>query len=270
MTLPAEQGWKAGGGKEALSERDLAILRDFGLVRLLTGHHVQRLHFGDGSPLTQARRSRSTLQRLCDAGWLVRLDRRVGGVHAGSAGLTFSPSARAQRLLTKRGPAGGRRLRRPWEPSAAFTDHVLTGSELYVRLRELEASGSIEELRFESEPICWRYWLGPSGERLVVKPDAFVSFLTNDYDHALLIEVDRGSQSRTVIRNKGRIYVDYFHSGSEQHRTGYFPRVVFITTDDDRRAVIVDALAGLDAEDWQLFQVQTMAEAFVDGWAPPP
>ena len=116
-------------------------------------------------------------------------------------------------------------MRRPWEPSATFTGHVLAGSELYVRLREREATGTIKDLHFESEPTAWRYWLGPTGERLVVKPDAFVSFRTAEYDYAIFVEVDRGTQSRTVIRNKGTIYVEFFRSGSEQRRIGYFPKL---------------------------------------------
>ncbi len=269
MTLSAKRGWEPVGDGEKLSERDLTILRDIGLVRLLTGRHVQRLHFRDGSPLTQARRSRSVLQRLSDQGWLVRLERRIGGVHAGSSGLTYSLSAKGQRLVTRRGPAGGKRLRRPWEPSIQFSDHVLAGSELYVRLREREADGAIAGLLFESEPAAWRYWTGLGSERLVVKPDASVSFQTADFDYALFVEVDRGTQSRAVIRNKGRIYAEFFGSGTEQDRIGYFPQVLFVTTNQERREVIVDALSGLEAKSWRLFQVLTMDEAFTPDWGPP-
>ena len=270
MTPPAKRGGQGLEGAEVLGQRDLAILCDLSRVRLLTGRHVQRLHFHDGSPLTQARRSRSTLQRLSEGGWLVRLDRRVGGVHAGSAGFTYALSAKGQRLMRERGPAGGGRLRRPWEPSINFSDHLLAGSELYVRLRETETAGVIEKLHFDSEPDCWRWWLGPSGERLVLKPDAYVRYGQGEFEHALFLEVDMGSQSRNVIRHKGLTYVDYFHTGIEQSHLGYFPKVLFVTTNDQRRERIVDGLTGVDAENWQLFQVQTMDEAFVPDGRPPP
>ena len=270
MTGSAKRGWAVRKEAEELSKRDLAILEDLARVRLLTGRHIQRLHFHDGSPLTQARRSRSTLQRLSDKGWVERLERRVGGVHAGSAGFTYGLSAKGQKLIAQRGPAGGRRTRRPWEPSMMFGDHLLAGSELFVRLRELEASGVIEELEFESEPQCWRYWMGANGERLVVKPDAYVRYGEGDYEHAAFVEVDQATQSQSVIRHKGKTYADYYHHGTEQTRLGYFPKVLFVTTSDERRERIAEALAGLDADDWQLFQVQTMAEAFAAEGRPPP
>lgn len=269
MTSPARRRWRGWEEAGALSERDLEVLRDLSLVRLLTGRHIQRLHFHDGSPLTQARRSRSTLQRLSEGGWVVRLERRVGGVHAGSGGFTYGLSAKGQRLMRERGPAGGRRLRRPWEPGATFFGHLLTGSELYVRLRELQAAGSIEELVHQGEPGCWRWWLGPSGERLVLKPDAYVQYGQEDYEHAYFVEVDMSTQSRTVIRRKAETYIDYYLQGNEQRRLGYFPLVLFVTTNDQRRAQLVEALAGVDAEYWRLFQVQTMEEAFVEGRPPP-
>jgi hypothetical protein len=150
-----------------------------------------------------------------------------------------------------------------------FVDHVLAGSELFVRLTELEGAGVIDGVVFHSEPDCWRWWLGPSGERLVLKPDAFVRYGQGAFEHASFIEVDRASQSRTVIRRKGKTYVDYYHHGSEQHRLGFFPLVLFVTSNDARREQITDALSGLDAEDWHLFQVQTMAEAFTQGRSPP-
>jgi hypothetical protein len=141
---------------------------------------------------------------------------------------------------------------------------------LYVRLRELEASGGIEDLGFEGEPDCWRWWAGPNGERAVLKPDAYVSYGEGEFEHAAFIEVDQATQSRSVIRHKGQTYVEYFQHGAEQSRLGYFPKVLFVTTDDRRRGQIVDALAGLDAEEWRLFQVQTMAEAFATQGRPPP
>jgi hypothetical protein len=104
----------------------------------------------------------------------------------------------------------------------------------------------------------------------VLKPDAFVRYGQGAFEHAYFVEVDLASQSRTVIRRKGQTYIDFYRHGIEQRRLGYFPRVLFVTTNDGRRAQIVDGLAGLPAEEWVLFQVQTMAEAFTDAGRSPP
>ena len=256
----------SAGGLEpirgSLGPRDWAVLSDLARLRLLTTRQVERLHVADGSSLTRARRARALMQRLHALGLVTHLDRRVGGVHAGSAGHVYGLAAKGQRLTNDVGPAGGRRFRKPWEPSALFTDHILAVSELYVRLRELEAAKHIEDLVFQAEPACWRTWTGAGGERLIVKPDAFVGFAHGDYDYRYFVEVDRASQSRTVIRRKGEVYIDYYRSGREQTVAGLFPRVLFVTPSIARSSQIVDALGKLDAEHWQLFQVQTEHEAF--------
>lgn len=257
---------------EELSERDWAVLGDLGRVRLLTGRHVQRLHVNVGSPLTQARRSRSLLQRLYDEDLVLRLERRVGGIRAGSAGFAYALSARGQRLITGQGPAGGRRLRRPWEPSSAFAGHVLAVSELYVQLREAErVEPKLELVDFQAEPAAWRWWHGLSGEPFVLKPDAFIVVAEGDSEHFTFLELDRSTESLRVIRRKALTYVNYWQSGTEQTRQGVFPRVLFVVPDEHRQARVIDTLSQLEAEVWQLFQVVTSdgAVAAITGWHPP-
>jgi hypothetical protein len=250
--------------RRTLSQRDWQLLGDLDRVRLLSAQQIQRLHVSDGSPLTQARRSRALTQRLHDLGLVTRLERRVGGVHAGSAGFIYGLATKGQRLVGGVGPAGGRRLRRPWEPSTFFTDHILAVSELYVGLRELQAREQIDELAFQAEPACWRSWNGIGGERLIIKPDAFVRFGQGDYEFVFFVELDRSTQSSNVIRRKAQVYVDYYRSGIEQERRGLFPRVLFVTLDERRSNQIVETLGKLDPDTWQLFQVRSADEAFTD------
>ncbi len=262
---------RRGSVSRDCSAREWAVLQDLARVRLLTGRHVQRLHLSEGSPLTQARRTRSLLQRMTEAGLLHRLERRIGGVYAGSSGYVYGLSTAGQRLANKRGPAGGVRLRKPWEPSSQFTDHVLAVSELYVQLREAEAAGQLELLDFQSEPACWRYWTGLGGERQVLKPDAFISIASGDYEYRSFVEVDRSTESSTVIRRKATAYVSYWQNGSEQARHGIFPAVVWLVPDDHRKQQVIEALARLPAESWQLFRVALNHNAIgaLSGRSPP-
>ena len=246
---------------DQLSEREWAILRDLARVRLLTGRHVQRLHLHDGSPLTQARRTRSTLQRMSDMGLVHRLERRIGGLHGGSSGFVIGLAAKGQRLVSGVGPAGGRRLRKPWESSWRFTHHVLAVSELYVQLREAERAGALELHEFDAEPAGWRFWTGLHGERLILKPDAFVVLSVGDIEHRSFVELDRATESLTVIRKKAASYIAYYDAGSEQQRFGIFPRVLFVVPDEKRKEQVVDVLAKLDALYWRLFQVVTIEQA---------
>jgi Replication-relaxation len=200
------------------------------------------------------------MQRLHDLGLVTRLERRVGGIHAGSAGHVYALATRGQRLTSNVGPAGSRHPRKPWEPSPPFVDHILAVSELYVRLREFESAHRIDALVFQAEPACWRFWAGLAGERLVVKPDAFESFNRGDYEYRYFVEVDRATQSKSVILRKSETYVEFFLSGAEQSRSGLFPLVLFVTTDDKRRSAITEALAKLDANYWRLFRVLLSGE----------
>jgi hypothetical protein len=155
-----------------------------------------------------------------------RLDRVVGGINGGSSGFTFGLSAAGQRLTTREGPAGGKRLRRPWEPAPGFVDHVLGVSEVYVQLRERERAGELEIVDFEAEPRCWRSWYDPSGTPMILKPDAYVVLGIGDYEVSRFVEVDRSTESGTVLRRKALVYANYWRSGIEQERRGVFPRTL--------------------------------------------
>ena len=243
-----------------LSDRDWLVLADLRRVRLLTTQQIERLHFRDGSPRTQARRCRRTLQRLTDLGVLHRFARRVGGVRAGSAGATFGLATLGQRLTHSAGPAGGVRQRRPWEPSAYFFSHVLAVSELYVQLREADRTGAIDVIGFDAEPACWRRQRGRSGAALVVKPDAYVRVGVGDFEEYRFVEIDRSTESLSVIARKAEIYVDYWRSGDEQRRAGVFPQVLFLVQDEQRAEAVIKALARQPAEYWQLFQVRLASD----------
>lgn len=270
MTLPAGGARRRGSGRPEeiranLSERDLRILSDLARVRLLTGRLIQQLHFKDGSPLTSARKSRSTLQRLSEIGVVTRLERRIGGVRAGSSGYLYGLSARGQRVMDVDGPAGGTRRRKPWEPSRWFVEHILAVSQLYVELRSAERRGRVELLSFDAEPAAWRTWKGLGGDAKVLKPDAYVELATHsregEYEHLSFVEVDRSTESLSVIKRKALVYVDYWRSGAEQRRAGSdatFPEVVWLADTAKRAEQITDVLARLDPDTWQLFRVGTI------------
>lgn len=262
MTSPRRRRRDLTRLAESLSDRDWQVLDDLGRVRLLTGRQVQRLHVHEGSAITQARRTRSLMQRLFELSLVTRLDRRVGGMRMGSSGFTYALSTAGQRLVTGRGPAGGVRLRRYWEPSASFVDHLLGVSELYVGLREVElVETSLELIEFDAEPGAWRSWIGLSGERLSLKPDGFSVVGDDTGEQLSFIELDRSTESLRVIRRKAEVYIAYWHSGSEQRRNQVFPTVVFVVPDERRRAAVAETLSHLDAEAWQLSQVVRAAQA---------
>jgi hypothetical protein len=71
--------------------------------------------------------------------------------------------------------------------------------------------------------------------------------------------MDLGTESGPRITTKAKAYIRYFGSGREQAESGVFPFVLWIAPDEDRAALLVDALARTPAEQWDLFRVATAA-----------
>jgi hypothetical protein len=184
---------------------------------------------------------------------IARLGRSIGGQRAGSEGWTYAPDVAGKRLLNP----DQRRQWQPWTPDSHHLRHALAVSELYVQLKELERLGTIELERFDTEPTCWRFFHGPGGAPLVLKPDAFVATATADYLDSWFIEIDRSTEPMTVIAAKVKTYCRYWQSGREQMTEGVFPTVLFAVPDTTRRTQLLDTLSQLPPEHSQLFQVAT-------------
>ncbi len=217
---------------EELSERDRAIVASIGQLRLVTTRQLERLHFAvpeqHATALTAARSCRRTLERLVRDRLLVRLERRIGGVRAGSASFIYALGPLGDRVLAIDGPR--RRFR---EPSALFVAHTLAASELYVRLHEAARGGELQLLDIETEPACWRS-LTTIGGRSLLKPDLFVVTGNYDYEYRWFVEVDLGTEHAPAVQRKCRAYEAYYRSGAEQASVSVFPRVLWVAPDDQR------------------------------------
>lgn len=239
---------------EQLSERDLAVLATLEKVRIASAAQLERLHF-DGVSSQHRRRA---LLSLTNRRLVVRLDRVVGGVHAGSSGFLYQLSDIGQRALNT---SSGLPRRRPHTPGPAFIRHALCVTEIYVRLVETARKGEIELLEFSAESDCWRYFPGRTGGQAVVKPDAYVRIGSGEYEDSWFVEVDLGTESRTILNAKLDIYRAYWSSGTEQARRGVFPRVVWTAPGQHRAGVISDCCSRQPAQAWSLFMVTLFEDA---------
>jgi hypothetical protein len=116
-------------------------------------------------------------------------------------------------------------------------------------------------MRFATEPDCWRQFSGPGGRRLVLKPDAFIVWTSNEFEDRYFIELDRSTESLPRITAKAQMYARHWQGGSEQYAQGIYPQVLWITPDDKRSTQIVTALTRIDPELWSLFAVTTAERA---------
>jgi hypothetical protein len=244
--------------RERLSERDLAVIGQVASLKLMSGRQIERIHFGvdqHATALTAARTARRVLERLVDDRLLVRLDRRVGGVRAGSASFVYGLGPVGQRVLGLGGPR--RRFR---EPTATFVAHTLAITELVVELTLADRRRDLELLQVQTEPECWR----PLGARglATLRPDLFVITAKGDFEYRYFVEVDLGTESLPRLLSKCRIYEDYYRAGSEQHLHDVFPSVLWIMHNQDRALKLRDAIARSSSLTAEVFMVTADTQAF--------
>ncbi len=269
---------------ERLSDRDWLVLRDVNRLRLIDSGQIERLHFGDVAEPARGRTRRRSLARLVEWRVLTMLERRIGGVRAGSAGMVFALDSGGQRVLqmtpgghlppvpdnggdgVSRGARadgrtgygksdgddidhdyGTRRVRRPGVPTELFVRHTLAVSELYVRLVEaVRQTPGARLMAFDAEPGSW--W--PDGLGGLLKPDAYVTLEYGEVVDHWWVEVDRAKESLPVIHRKLRRYMEFARRG-EAGPGGVVPRVVVTVPDAGRLRAVhveVEGLAGFGQE----------------------
>lgn len=244
---------------EQLDQRALDVLGMVAKTRLGTGEQIRQVVFADVP--SADRQARRTLAHMVDIGVLDRLDRQVGGRRAGSTGYIFALGLAGQRLVGSRGPAGGRRIERAWTPSAPYLRHMLRVTDLFVALTAANRRGDIELLEFVGEPACWRGFVGPAGDHVRLKPDAFVRLAKGEDEHLAFVEVDLATESPRALDRKLDRYTQYVRTGGERERWGVLPAVVWLVPDDRRMEVVADAFGRQPVELWPLFRVARFEDA---------
>lgn len=236
---------------ERTGPRDRAIIDSINRLRLASSAQLERLHFADLAAAARARIRRRVLARLVAWRVLLPLERRIGGVRAGSAGLVFALDSAGQQLA-----AGAGGARRPREPSRALLGHSLAVSELYVTLVEQSRSGKFAVAEYRTEPACW--WPLPHGGWL--KPDAYLKLTTTGFDDHWWIEVDKDTEHLPTLRRKLSVYLDFARSGG-LGPSGVLPRVLVTVPNEPRAAQVQQLISRLPDADGLLHVV-------TETWAP--
>lgn len=214
---------------EQLGQRDWAILHSVARWRFLTTDQIVRLHFHEHSLSSAPVIARRVLARLRRHRVLGALQRPIGGKHAGSAHLVHYLDVIGDRLLRE----GNMRERRHrfYEPSTTFLRHLLAIAETHTGLVSAERQGTLQLVRSDNEPHCWRSYNGIGGQPVTVKPDLYLETAPSPQSPFLdtwFIEIDRGTEHLPTLLRKSRDYHDYYQSGVEQSRDGSFPLVVWL------------------------------------------
>lgn len=242
---------------ETLSDRDKAILADVARVRVLTGGQVDRLHFAELTGAHRDRTRRRVLERLVSVGLLATLERRIGGVRAGSAGLVFTLGLAGQRILKLEAI---KRTRQPGAPTNRFLAHNLAIAELYVSLREAERAQWLTLNSFHAEPACW--WRDSEGEW--IKPDAYAVVSCGDVEDSWAIEVDQATESLPTLRRKLMVYLNLVANEERGPRGGLLPRVLLSVVDQRRLTAVRELVRSLPEPAEQLLLLTVHNRAVED------
>ena len=226
---------------DELPDRYTTPLLHLARVRLLTGAQLDRLLTTPELPSeTVSRVRRRIMSRLHSAGLVAMLERRIGGVRAGSAGHVYTLTHAGHRLLAliNGEPEPTRKQPSPL-PGDLFLYHTLAVSGVYVDLSEHGRSvGAFDVHTFTTEPHCWH----PIGNGAYLRPDAYVILRTGAVGHCWWLEIDNGTENIPRLRAKIRAYRDFLTSGGVGP-DDVPPRVLF-TAPDPHRADLITGLFG--------------------------
>ena len=242
--------------RQSLGEREQAIIGSVERFRYMSSTQIELLHFTDeATSVTAARKCRRLLERLSRTGLIWRLDRRIGGVRAGSASFVYGLGALGYRILHDGVPP------RQHEPSPQFLDHTLAIAQLAVDLSVAAREDSMELLELVTEPSCWRAFSAGLEGNQTLKPDLSIVLRSGGYDYHWFVEVDLASHSATSVVRKCAVYQKYWQTGIEQDKTGVFPRVLWLTPYSRREALIRRSISASRQLNSELFDVCTFETA---------
>jgi hypothetical protein len=235
-----------------LTDNDHAVILFLSELRLATGSQLaRRLWSSRAQTDHQARAARRALLRL--ERWRVvdKLPQRTGGIRGGSDSVIYCLGPAGRRLLAR----NGYETQRLYCPGDRYVAHTLAITELVVGLHEASLSGDLDLIELQTEPTCWRGFLGLMGARLILKPDLFVRIGSGAFEDRWWIEVDLATEASPTLSSKAQRYLAYYRSGQEQRRHGVYPRVLWTVPDRRRAEQVQAALERLPAGAQRLFAV---------------
>lgn len=234
-----------------LPDRYTAPLLHLSRARVLSGGQLDRLLQQPGTTPTTAGRARQrAMTHLCQLGLAATLERRIGGMRAGSAGYMHVLTAAGHKLaalLTGQQPP--RRIRHSRAPGPMFIAHARDIAEIYVQLIEKSRSGGFRVAAFITEPDSWWQESG-----IILRHNAYTRLATPTYRDCWWLEIDRDTESTPRLREKLRDYTDHANSGGTGP-DGVPPRVLFTTPTPRRCALISDLITGLPPPPDELFTI---------------
>jgi hypothetical protein len=237
-----------------LLERERAAISALLEMRFLSTRQVERWVFEGTTHLARARASRRSIAKLVELGVVRHLERRIGGVRAGSAGHINVLTGLGLRLAAFYGWITPEQARRTREPGGQFVRHYLAVAETHLRVLEAHERDALELLERQAEPGAWREFTSPSGAQAILKPDAFFAVGLGTGSTQWFLEVDRATVGGATLDRKLSTYVDYWHSNQEIAAGKVSLKVLWLAPDARRLDQLQQAFRRTSPEARMLFR----------------
>ena len=242
-----------------LTKRDYEVLSLLNGCRYATTRQLVELYFRENKPKTATRRANLLTKKLTNLGLIHHLERRIGGVRAGSGSYIWHITHKGIKVLREIEPNVKLKLKNHYEPTQHHLKHQLFVTQLFVELTALHLDQKIFLEDFSFEPKCWRSFT-TLFSHFTLKPDVFAKLTVGDFEDAYFFEVDNTTEHLGRVIAKCKQYVAYFNTGIEQRENEVFPLVVWAVPDEKRKLAILNRIKDdLDAY-WELFEVVTLEE----------
>lgn len=254
-----------------VSERDWSILEAINQFHFLTTRQLARSMFDADADAAIPRRVNHAMTRLRRLGLVVTLERRIGGVRAGSAGYVWSiTDAGRKAVAARRGDSVPSRLRQR-EPSTTFLAHMLAVAECALVAQDGAQEHGFTLAAVDCEPDAWRTFLGPMGMPVRLKPDLALVVHNGDFEDRWFIEVDLDTEPPSRVITKCLAYERYRATGLEQQRHDVFPAVLWVVPSERRATQLrtrIEAERRLAAGAYTVATFADVAQVLRDGPAP--
>ena len=243
--------------KIELTKKEREILTLLARCRYATTKQIVALYFQDSQhSRTAFRRANLLLNQIKNRQLINHLERRIGGVRAGSGSFVWHITIKGMKALHR-----PQRFKNKYEPTAHHLEHTLAVTQAYVFLKLLEEAGKIQLERFDFEPTCHRTYATFSGKKIFLKPDAFAGLVLGIYEDSYFLEIDMATESLNRVANQCKKYITYYQTGIEQReQDGVFPLVIWIVPHDKRKEAISKKIESELNNFHPMFQVVTLEE----------
>lgn len=216
-----------------------------------------------GSLRSAARQMLRHMRTLEQRGWVLSLQRQIGGWQGGSSVTVWALSTAGYRQLT-----GSGKRQRPGAISTTYLAHILAKTEVSVVAHETVATMPSAKVAIQHEPDCWRTFLAPSGQTVTLRPDQHLSIRTPEFVDSYFVEVDLATENPARVVRTMRRYQRYQQQCANTNPHDVFPLVVWITPNTTRREQLGRYLAvepGLPGRLWVAITLEQLPSIIRDG-----